>query len=241
MTTNTVQGGQPLTPAVRAGIRNRMAQVLISFLIQGALLFWAAGRVDWLWAWLFLGLNLAGMAVNAAFLLRHSPETVAARARTQGAKGWDRWVGGAWAIAHFFALLVVAGLDQRFGWSAPFPTAGHLAGAALFTAGFALFSWAMLVNAYFTTMVRIQTERGHQVCTAGPYRVVRHPGYVGAILQSLGMPLLLGSTWALVPGGVAVLLMLIRTALEDRTLHTELDGYRDYAQRVRARLLPGVW
>jgi len=101
----------------------------------------------------------------------------------------------------------------------------------------------MVSNAYFSTVVRIQEERGHAVCTSGPgpYRFVRHPGYAGAILQSLATPLLLGSLWALVPGGLAALLVVARTALEDRMLHEELEGYREYAAQVHYRLLPGVW
>ena len=99
----------------------------------------------------------------------------------------------------------------------------------------------MLTNAYFSTAVRIQTDRGQTVCRSGPYRFVRHPGYVGAILQSLGIPFLLGSWWALIPGLAAVVFIVIRTALEDRTLQYELVGYWDYAQEVRFRLVPGIW
>jgi protein-S-isoprenylcysteine O-methyltransferase Ste14 len=173
-------------------------------------------------------------------MLRISPETIARRAEAQGQKGWDRIVGGLWALASL-AGLVVAGLDARFGWTAPFSLSVHVAGGLGYALGFALFSWAMASNAYFSTVVRIQKDRGHTVCTTGPYRFVRHPGYVGAILQSLVAPLLLGSLWSLIPGALAALLMIVRTALEDRTLQGELDGYRDYARRVRYRLLPGVW
>jgi protein-S-isoprenylcysteine O-methyltransferase Ste14 len=241
MTTNSSHEDTRLTPALRAGIRKRFLQVAVTFLLQAAVLFLAAGRLDWIWAWVFIGLNLTGATANAVLLLRHSPETVAERASAQGMKEWDRWVGGAWAVTYFVVLLVVAGLDQRFGWTGPLPVLRHIAGGAVFAVGFTLFSWAMITNAYFAATVRIQTERGHTVCTSGPYRFVRHPGYVGAILQSLSAPLLLGSLWALLPGGLAALLMGVRTALEDRTLHEELAGYTAYAQRVRYRLLPGVW
>jgi protein-S-isoprenylcysteine O-methyltransferase Ste14 len=98
----------------------------------------------------------------------------------------------------------------------------------------------MISNAYFATVVRIQNDRGHTVCATGPYRFVRHPGYVGGIIQSFAIPVMLGSLWALIPGGVAALLMVFRTAPEDRTLRDELDGYRGYTSRVRYRLLPGV-
>jgi len=99
----------------------------------------------------------------------------------------------------------------------------------------------MIANAYFSTAVRIQSDRGHTVCRTGPYRFVRHPGYVGFILQSLGTPFLLGSLWTLVPGITATVLMIIRTSLEDRTLQAELPGYRDFVQEVRYRLVPGIW
>jgi protein-S-isoprenylcysteine O-methyltransferase Ste14 len=107
--------------------------------------------------------------------------------------------------------------------------------------GLALSGWAMIVNAYFSTAVRIQRERGHTVCRTGPYRFVRHPGYVGYMLQSLGIPLLLGSWWALLPGVTAMALMIIRTAFEDRMLQAELPGYPEYAREVRYRLVPGIW
>jgi len=101
--------------------------------------------------------------------------------------------------------------------------------------------WAMSANAYLSTMVRIQDDRGHQVVTTGPYRYVRHPMYVGTIFFGLCMPLFLGSWWTFVPCGLIVILFIIRTALEDRTLRDELPGYAEYAERVRYRLLPGVW
>jgi len=138
-------------------------------------------------------------------------------------------------------VLLIAGLDTRFGWTGRVALALQIVAIAIFMLGGALFSWAMVSNAYFSTVVRIQEDRGHTVCTTGPYRFVRHPGYVGAILQSLAVPLMLGSLWALVPGGLAALLIVARTALEDRTLWEELDGYKEYARRVRYRLLPGVW
>jgi len=99
----------------------------------------------------------------------------------------------------------------------------------------------VLSNAFFSTVVRVQSDRGHNVCSDGPYRFVRHPGYVGGIVQWLGVPLLLGSRWALLPGVLAAVLLVVRTALEDRTQRTALEGYADYAARVRYRLAPGIW
>ena len=232
----------PADPRLRSGIAKRMSQVFITIAFQAAVLFLAAGRLAWLWAVVFLGLNLLGVCINAFFLLRHHPETVAERAEAKGMKDWDKIIGTLWSLMQFLFLLLVAGLDVRYGWTAPPPPLWvHLAGSVVFALGFALFSWAMITNAYFTAAVRIQTERRQTVCHTGPYRCVRHPGYVGAILQSLAVPFLLGSPWALLPGGMAALLMVIRTSFEDRTLHAELQGYADYARRVRYRLLPGIW
>ncbi len=238
----TTQTSMPSTwtPALKAGIRKRLTQIGLLFLVYTLLLFLPAGRLDWPWAWVLLGLYLVMIAVNAVVMFRISPETIARRAEAEGQKGWDRVVGGLWAVAGL-AGLIVAGLDARFGWTAPLSVGVHLAGAAGYTLGFALFSWAMASNAYFATVVRVQADQGHRVCTTGPYRFVRHPGYVGAILQSLISPLLLGSLWAFLPGVLAAGLMVVRTALEDRTLRAELPGYQDYAGAVRFRLLPGIW
>jgi protein-S-isoprenylcysteine O-methyltransferase Ste14 len=136
---------------------------------------------------------------------------------------------------------IVAGLDLRFGWSPRLPLAVQIAALALVIVGFLLGTWAMAVNRFFSAIVRIQEDRGHTVVTAGPYRYVRHPSYTGGILASLATALALSSLWALIPGGAVALVTIVRTALEDRTLQEELAGYKDYAQKVRYRLVPGIW
>jgi protein-S-isoprenylcysteine O-methyltransferase Ste14 len=231
---------QELTPEVKAGISKRIVQIVVVFVFEAAILFLSAGRFDWLWAWVLLLLYMVGVLVNASFMLRYNPETIARRASAEGVKGWDRIVSGLWALMGIVQL-IVAGLDIRNSWSEPLALAVHILSATVYTLGFALFSWAMISNAYFATVVRVQQDRGHRVCTSGPYRFVRHPGYVGAILQSLALPFLLGSIWALIPGIVSACILVVRTALEDRTLRQELPGYSDYAEQVRFRLLPGVW
>ncbi len=241
MSFTSAEGERPLSPGMKAGIVRRVMQVVAVTAVLATILFLAAGRLDWLWGWVFIGLYLAGMAVNALLLMRHNPETVAERATAAGMKDWDKVVGGAFGLAYFVGIPLVGGLDARFGWSDGFALALHLVGALVFALGFALVIWSMVANSYFATVVRIQQERGHAVCDRGPYRYVRHPGYAGALLHSLSVPLVLGSWWALIPGGVAVLFMLLRTALEDRTLHVELSGYADYARRTRYRLVPGIW
>ena len=138
-------------------------------------------------------------------------------------------------------ILIVAGLDQRFKWSDQISLWVQILAFVLMVLGSVLTIWALSVNKYFSGHMRIQKERGHTVATAGPYQFVRHPGYLGAIIFYLAAPLLLGSLWAYISVGVYVIVVLIRTSLEDRTLQEELDGYQAYTQTVRYRLVPGIW
>jgi protein-S-isoprenylcysteine O-methyltransferase Ste14 len=226
---------------VAKGIVLRFAAIAITFVLQAVLLFGSAGTLNWLWAWVYFAISLVTVAINGAIMLRTSPELIAERGRPKEMQGWDKFVSGIGGAAMYLALPLVAGLDMRFGWTSALPVTWHVAGAALLTAGYGLTAWAMISNAYFSTAVRIQSERGHAVCRSGPYRYVRHPGYVGMTLQSLGMPFLLGSSWALLPALVAAVAMVIRTALEDRMLQAELPGYQEYTGEVRYRLIPGIW
>ena len=228
-------------PKIARGIALRFGQVVIGLVAQGAMLFLSAGRLAWIWAWVFLGIYLASTLINGAFLLRTSPETIVERGQPGEMKDWDKVFGVLWSLAQFLTLPLVAGLDARFHWTRDLGVSWHIGGAAVFALGLGLFGWAMIANAYFSTVVRIQTDRGHTVCRTGPYRHVRHPGYVGAVFQSLGIPLLLGSLWALIPGIIASILIIVRTSLEDRTLQAELPGYSDFTREVRYRLIPGIW
>jgi protein-S-isoprenylcysteine O-methyltransferase Ste14 len=222
-----------------AAIVKRMIQVVVQFLILAVLLFVSAGRLDWGWAWTYLGVSVGILAVNVLVM---PPELIAERGkgRKGDVKRWDRIVT---AISIFPALgaPIIAGLDERLGWSPRLALAIHLVGLVLLALGQGLFTWSMVSNKFFSTAVRIQMEREHTVATGGPYRYVRHPGYVGFIVSAFAMPLALGSLWALVPAAVTFCLFVVRTALEDRMLQEELDGYRDYATQVRYRLLPGIW
>jgi protein-S-isoprenylcysteine O-methyltransferase Ste14 len=161
-------------------------------------------------------------------------------ARTkQDAKRWDT------VLLSVYGLLtickhVVAGLDARNGWS-HMPTWLQILALAVAALSQALVTWAMTANAYFSKVVRIQEDRGHGVATGGPYRIVRHPGYLGTLAFEVFTPILLGSWWAWIPGLLSATLMLVRTALEDRTLQSELEGYKAYARQVRYRLIPGLW
>ncbi len=226
---------------VRTGIFKRLLQIVLLILFQAVILFAASGRLDWLMAWVYVGVYFVVVVINSLLLLPSHPELIAERASPkENVKRWDKQISGLIAACSL-GLLVVAGLDLRFAASPPLGLATPIVALVLMVAGNALFSWAMVTNAYFSTMVRIQDDRGHAVTSTGPYRFVRHPGYTGWIVTSLTTPLVLGSIWALIPGALGAIFMIVRTALEDKTLQAELDGYTEYAARVQFRLIPGLW
>ena len=233
----------PVEPSKResytsSAVLKRMLQVAITYLVLAAILFISSGRLNWIWAWAYLGAGLGILFVNVLIL---PPELIAERGQPgDNVKRWDRVLATLTGLPTL-GVPIVSGLDDRFGWSPQLGPAIHLIGLTFFVLGQGLFSWAMASNQYFSTAVRIQTDRGHTVATAGPYRYVRHPGYVGFIVSFLGTSLALGSLWAIIPAGLIACLLVVRTALEDRTLQDELPDYKDYAQRVRYRLLPGIW
>ncbi len=212
--------------------------------IEGALLFTAAGRLDLPRAWLFLGLSFIGIFGGIVPVAIVNPELLNQRGawkKKKDTKRWDRTLVTLYGLLAFYVLPVVIGLDVgRYRWS-------HLglwaavAGSLLYLVGAAVVTWAMLTNPHFETTVRIQTDRGHKVVTTGPYAFVRHPGYLGAGLWAFATPLIVGSAWGLVPALAAIAVLIIRIHLEERALVAELPGYAEYAQRVRHRLLPGIW
>jgi protein-S-isoprenylcysteine O-methyltransferase Ste14 len=211
-------------------------------LILVAMLFGIVGRWDWWNGWTMSAIYLLWTLGSIIFILPVNPQMLAERSRPQaGAKKWDFTLV---MVMGVFVLIsyTVACLDIRLGWAPVFPVALQIAGAVVAVLGYdVLMIWSMVANAYFTTIVRIQSERQHTVATTGPYRFVRHPGYVGTILFYLATPLLFGSRWALIPAVLAAVVLVVRTALEDRTLQKELPGYKDYVARVHYRLLPGIW
>jgi protein-S-isoprenylcysteine O-methyltransferase Ste14 len=214
---------------------------VLSIAAAGVALFWSAGRLNWWPAWATLAAWLAAFAAMDILLMRFNPDLMAERlAPPKGAKRWDRVILSVLRLTQL-ARYILAGLDQRYGWTSGFPMAAQIAGLTAFILGQALFIWAMVSNAFFSQVVRIQSERGHAVATNGPYRHVRHPGYAGAILYEVALSSLLASWWALIASGLCAILLILRTVLEDRTLLAELRGYADYAHQVRYRLLPGIW
>jgi protein-S-isoprenylcysteine O-methyltransferase Ste14 len=237
MATSEAQPRQP----ERTDRRRLITGIVWTLLILVLCLFLPAGTWAWFRGWLFFGVVLAAGVVITLYLRRVNPEVIAARVnRHEGTKRWDRWLLALFLPAMVSILPVAALDDGRFHWShVPWWACGI--GYVLLLAGLAGLTWAESVNKFFEPTVRIQTDRGHTVIDTGPYALVRHPGYVAAGLLVLGLPLSLGSFWALVPAVISYLLLVVRTALEDRMLQDELPGYKEYARRVQYRLIPGVW
>lgn len=205
-------------------------------------LFVSSGRLDWLMAWAYLGATITFQLVGLALMLRVNPEAITERAKlkTTGIKDWDKKLLPL-AFLVQFVVLVTAGLDMRFGWSPQIALNFQIAALAIMILGYLPGAWAMSVNKYYEAVVRIQKERGHKVITSGPYKYLRHPGYAGIILTSPATPIALGSFVTLIPMLLHAGLIVIRTSLEDKTLQKELEGYKEYAEKTRYRLLPGVW
>jgi protein-S-isoprenylcysteine O-methyltransferase Ste14 len=223
-------------------------RLVVVYLLIPLILFICAWDLGWWQAWVYtLLISAAGIGGRIWAEQRH-PGLTAERQNIesmQNAKAWDKVLAPLMAVSISYPMVIVAGLDHRFNWTAywagEFPLWLTVIGFFLIAFGYAFAAWAVVENRFFSSVVRIQTERGHVVCDTGPYRFVRHPGYAGNVLALFGIVLALSSVWTLIPAAVATLISVIRTALEDRTLLEELTGYPDYAQRVRYRLLPGVY
>ena len=199
-----------------------------------------AGTLAWPGLWAYIALSFGFVTVNLAAIMRKNPELLRARIeKHKGTKPFDKFCSLAISVV-LLLLPIVAGLDRRLGGSAP-PFGVIYIGTALFVAGCVPITWAMMVNPFLERTVRIQTERGHEVVTRGPYHVVRHPMYSGLIIHYLATAMILGSWWAWIPAIAMGVVLIVRTGLEDRTLHNELPGYAEYARTTPFRLLPGIW
>lgn len=221
-----------------------MKQILISlvatFFFLGVLLV-SAGRLTYWPAWVYASVSVL-MNVLTRLLLRGRPDLAKERAKPgKDAKAWDKAIL-AQGLVLTIVTLIVAGLDSgRFHWSPRLSWGWAVGGLGLNLLGMMIFLLAMKENRFFSSVVRVQAERGHAVCRSGPYRVVRHPGYSGMIIGTVGLPLLLLSAWSAIPGLLTAGLLIVRTRLEDRSLEIELEGYRDYMNATRFRLVPGIW
>lgn len=224
------------------------ARLLLRLILLGlfgpVLLFVSSGDLSWVEGWGYSVFALIYTVVGRLVLFKQNPDLAAERAagsRRAGVEPWDRkivpWIG---VILPSLAM-IAAGLDRRLGGTSHGPVWVRAVSAAPTLAGAVFGLWAALSNPFFSSVARIQTDRGQRVISAGPYRWLRHPGYAGTIVFNVGTPLVLGSWWAFLPAGAIVVLTVIRTRFEDRMLRDKLEGYRGYAAKVRFRLLPGIW
>ncbi|MBW8039618.1 MAG: isoprenylcysteine carboxylmethyltransferase family protein [Planctomycetes bacterium] len=213
----------------------------VAFLaIMGGLLFGSAGRLDWLMGWAYLAVLTTS---TITILALGNREMLLVRAgKEKGTKKWDPFLAGLSFLLFWPGANVVAALDYgRFHWSPTVPLLVQLIALITFALGLAFAAWAIITNKFFAKCVAIQTEREHVVITTGPYAYVRHPGYAGAVLAFITLPIALGSLWALLPAAVGLTILAVRTFLEDRTLQKDLEGYTEYAQQVPWRLIPHIW
>jgi protein-S-isoprenylcysteine O-methyltransferase Ste14 len=233
----TSPDGQKMTATQWAG-------VVLVYLLIPLILFVCNGSLTWWQGWGFsILIFLAGVGPRVGVEIRF-PGLMTERmkfGKGRTVMGWDRVLAPLMAISISFPLVIVAGLDHRYGWTAAFPLWVNLLGLALILVGYAISSWAMLENRYFSSEVYIQMDRGHRVCDTGPYRYVRHPSYAGNAVAMIGIVLALNSLWTIISVVFALLVTLIRTALEDRALARALPGYQEYARQVLYRLVPGIW
>jgi protein-S-isoprenylcysteine O-methyltransferase Ste14 len=202
-----------------------------------------SGQWDWWQAWAYAIASILAFIVSRLIVARKHPDLIKERARFMQAKdtkSWDKILAPLLGLGSIL-VLVVAGLDEYYGWSSAYTLTVNLVALIGIILGYGFSSWALIENRFFSGTVRIQTERGHHVVSTGPYRIVRHPGYAGGLLGYLFIPLLLDSVWAFIPAIFLAIVIVIRTALEDKTLQAELPGYKEFAQKTKYRLMLGIW
>jgi protein-S-isoprenylcysteine O-methyltransferase Ste14 len=220
-----------------------IVQMVIVVVIAPFIPLIISARWDWWQAWAYAVSSILAFAISRLIVARKHPDLIAERARFMDAKDtkpWDKILAPLLGLGSIL-ILVVAGLDKYYGWSSASNSALNLVALIGIVLGYGFSSWALIENRFFAGTVRIQTERGHYVISTGPYRIVRHPGYAGGLFGYVFIPLLLDSFWAWIPTILLAVVMITRTALEDKTLQAELPGYKEFAQKTRYRLLPGIW
>jgi protein-S-isoprenylcysteine O-methyltransferase Ste14 len=220
---------------------NYLIKHFIGTFIFFAIIFISAGRIIYWQGLIYLAIGLI-MALLNYTVLRIDPELLTERSKPgEGTKKWDKAILGL-SLLMTISMYVTAGLDSgRYHWSPDFHWSLTLIGIVFTATGQFLFLVAQKQNRFFSSTVRIQTDRGHTVCDTGLYKIVRHPAYLGSLIQSIGFPLLFGSLWSIIPVGFLIILHLIRTRLEDKTLIIELNGYSDYTHKTRYRIIPYIW
>ena len=224
---------------IARGVARWIFKSIVYTVIFGLALFAPSGDLGWTWGWGYLAIYIINQVILTVIL---PPDLLSERSTAQeGSKAWDLVLASVAALFMPIATYIVAGFDHGKAWSGTLSPIVQIVALVVMLGGIVLSDWAMVANRFFSGLVRIQADRGQTVQTGGPYRFVRHPGYVGGILHHIAAPLMLGSWWALIPGVVGALLFVIRTALEDKTLQEELSGYVKYTKQTRYRLLPGIW
>ena len=210
---------------------------IIFFLV----IFIAAGKINYPPGIIYTGIGILMMILSFT-VFRLDDELLQERAKpAENTQKWDKTILGLSSLA-ILAIYIIGGLDSgRFGWSHGFPDYSMIFGGILTAVGQLIFLIAQKQNSFFSSTVRIQNERGHNVCQSGLYRIVRHPAYAGSIIQTAGFPLLFRSVWVVIPCLLLIVLFIIRTQLEDKFLSSELNGYQVYSEKTRFKLLPFIW
>ncbi len=232
-----------MTMDVRSAVIKQASVSTVLLTVMMAVFYVSAGRTDIPRSWLLFSVSFVNFVGSALVLAWYNPELLMQRLtiRRKDSKAWDEVLMRASNLTVLLLVPAVAGLDVgRYGWSS-LGVQYAVLGLIMMAASSALINWAMIENPHFEPTVRIQKDRGHRVVSTGPYGIVRHPGYLSGILWAFSIPLVIGSLYAFVPVALYSALMILRTHLEDRTLHEELTGYLEYAEKVRYRLLPGIW
>lgn len=220
-----------------------IVQLLIVLVLVPFMPMIVSGAWVWWQGWAYAILAVLGFIISRVLAVRRNPDILKERRDSfakEDAKSWDRILAPTVVLGSVVPLFLI-GLDKRFGWTNPFGLYANLIALIVIIIGYAVGSWALIENRFFSGVVRIQTDRDHHVISSGPYRIVRHPGYAASLWTFLATPILLDSLWALLPTLLLIAALILRTSLEDRTLQAELPGYVDYTKKTRYRLLPGIW
>ena len=220
-----------------------IVQLVLVLVVMPLLPMLASGDWGWWEAWTYAAISFFGFILSRALASRRHPDLLEERSRSMGmenAKSWDKVLAPAMALGSVVPL-IIAGIDKRYGWTDPIAFNIKIISLIVIVLGYMLGTWALVENKFFSGIVRIQEDRGHYVVSTGPYRFIRHPGYAGSLMVYLVTPIFLGSLWAYIPTIFLIGIVFLRTSMEDRTLQVELSGYKEFAQKTRYRLFPGIW
>lgn len=232
-----------MTETKRTFTLRAIVQMILVVVVAPLIPMIISGQWDWWQAWAYAVASTLAFVVSRILVNRRHPDLIAERARFTSAKdtkAWDKLLAPLVGLGSVL-ILAIAGLDKYYGWTPASSLTLNLIALFGILFGYGFSSWALIENRFFSGTVRIQTERGHHVVSTGPYRIVRHPGYAGGLFGYIFIPLLLDSYWAWIPTILLGIALIVRTSLEDKTLQEELPGYKEFAQKTKYRLLPGVW